>query len=76
MKLPRVAHTILFPLAEEQISDLTFGYERLTQNVYDFKDISIQLKVVFDGSNIDLNPNRIFRVTPKGFDFQMLFEEF
>ena len=83
MKLSKIVHIILF-FSEEQISDLIFGQERPTQDTHDFKETSINLKIVLDDSsetinydgNVDLNPDRILRITPKGFNLQVLFNKF
>ncbi len=68
----------------DQIFDIILCQERASKDSHNFVSTSVQFKSFFDDcnstigndSNINLNPNSIFRISPKGLYPKMTFHPF
>ncbi len=68
----------------EQFSNRSFIDERTSQNAEYIEKTTVEMAVMFGDSDkavsaygaVDLYPDSIFRVAPKGFDIQMLLDPF
>lgn len=72
---------VMIERLEEEVTDVVCGKGRLARDTHELKHRPSNLKVVFDNGNeaigedsdVYLNSDSIFRLTPETFDLEMLF---